>query len=139
MYYNNYSDELGSIQMVKKQTLVIEDNAVAAQVAKFLFETLDCDVKVVGDGNQAFLMAEKINFDTICMDIGLPSISGLDTCKMIREHEAKNNIACVPVIAVTGNASPEETQEYLAAGMQDVIVKPLTKEKTEHLLTFCKK
>ncbi|RUR17964.1 response regulator [Legionella sp. km535] len=125
--------------MSKKHILLVEDNTVAAQVAKFLFETLGCDVDVVSDGIQALLRAEQTDFDAICMDIGLPSVSGLDACKMIREHEAKNKIACVPIIAVTGNASPEETQKYLAAGMQDVILKPLTKEKAEHLLTFCKK
>lgn len=124
--------------MSTKHILIVEDNAVAAKVAKFLFESLGCSVEVVDDGDKAVTITEKIRFDAICMDIGLPSLSGLEACKLIREHEAKNKIEHVPIIAVTGNASPDETNEYLAAGMQDVITKPITKEKAEHLLTFCK-
>ena len=127
-----------SYPMGTKHILIVEDNAIAAQVAKFLFEALGCTVELVDDGEKAVRIADEVKFDAICMDIGLPSLSGIEACKLIREQEAKNNIDNVPIIAVTGNSSPEERQEYLAASMQEVIIKPITKEKAEHFLTFCK-
>lgn len=71
------------------------------------------------------------------MDIGLPTISGTEACLALREHETKNGLSPIPIVAVTGNCSPDEIKEYKAAGMQEVIEKPLTMDKAEYFLTFC--
>jgi CheY-like chemotaxis protein len=122
----------------KKTILVVEDNTAAAKSAKFIFELLGCQVEQVDDGDKAINMVKSHQYDGICMDIGLPTVSGTKACLAIREYEAKNHLSPVPIVAVTGNCSPEEIKEYLEAGMQDVIDKPLTKDKAEHLLSFCK-
>ncbi|CDZ78481.1 Signal transduction histidine-protein kinase BarA [Legionella massiliensis] len=118
--------------------LIVEDNTIAARTAKFIFEMLGCQVEIIENGDNAVDMAKINHYDAICMDIGLPTISGIQACSMIREYEAKNNLHSVPIIAVTGNCSPHEIEEYIAVGMQEVIAKPLTKEKAEHLLSFCR-
>lgn len=121
----------------KKSILVVEDSMPATKVAKFLFEKLGCHVECVGDGEIAVDLAKKNHYDGICMDIGLPTISGIEACLAIRDYETKNGLSPIPIVAVTGNCSPDEIKEYKAAGMQEVIEKPLTKDKAEYFLTFC--
>ena len=121
----------------KKSILVVEDNIIAANIVKMLFESLGCKVHHVTDGKDAVNEALQNTYDGICIDIGLPTMSGVEACKEIRAHETKNNLKKVPIIAVTGNNSSEEIAAYIKAGMQAVIDKPFTKEKAEYFLTFC--
>ncbi|MFT4059338.1 MAG: response regulator [Legionella sp.] len=121
----------------KKSILVVEDNMIAAKTAQFIFEMLGCQVELTDDGDKAINLVKKNQYNAICMDIGLPTISGAQACSIIRKYEAENQLNAVPIIAVTGNCNPDEIKEYLAVGMQEVIAKPLTKEKAEHLLSFC--
>lgn len=122
----------------KKRILVVEDNMIAAKTAQFILEKLGCTVECTDDGDKAVELMKAHHYDGICMDIGLPTLSGAQACIAIREHEAKNHLAPVPIVAVTGNNSLEEAEQYIKAGMQDVISKPLTKEKAEFFLSFCK-
>lgn len=124
----------------KKHILLVEDNPMAAKAAQFIFEKiLGCQVEHVDDGDKAISSVKENHYDAICMDIGLPSVSGTKACIAIRQYETQNHLSPIPIIALTGNCSPEEENEYKAAGMQEVLAKPLTKEKAEHFLSFCKK
>jgi CheY-like chemotaxis protein len=123
----------------KKYILVVEDNLVAALAEKSIFEMLGCQVEHVDDGDKAVkLFKENHSFHGICMDIGLPTLSGVDACIAIRQYESEHHLSLTPIIAVTANNNPEETEHYKVVGMQEVIQKPLTKEKAEHFLSFCK-
>lgn len=122
----------------KKHILLVEDNLTAVKAARMIFEKYGYKVDHAPDGEQAIEMAQMNHYNAICMDIGLPTISGTEVCRAIRNFETKNHLPPVPIIAVTGNSSPEEAKEYKAAGMQEVIVKPLTLEKAKHFLSFCK-
>lgn len=125
--------------MNKKHILVVEDNPIAATVIKMILEKLGCQVELVDDGDKAVKSFKENHYDGICMDIGLPTISGVEACIAIREHEAKNHLLAVPIVAVTGNNSPEEADLYLKAGMQNVLDKPLTIEKAKYLLSLFNK
>lgn len=121
----------------KKNILLVEDNIIAAKIARVLLEKLGCEIDWVDDGDKAINMALTNHYDGICMDIGLVNVSGVEACKAIRAYESQNQLKHVPIIALTANNSPEEVTEYLKAGMQEVISKPLTKEKAEHFLSLC--
>lgn len=123
---------------LKKHVLLVEDNLTAIKVAQVLFNMQGCDVDCAKDGKEAVEMAIKNHYDGICMDIGLPIKNGIEACKEIREYEAKNHLDPVPIIAVTANHTEQEIKEYLSAGMQEVLGKPLTKDKTIKFLSLCK-
>lgn len=123
--------------MDKKRILIVEDNPIASKVAKCLFELLNCDVDCVDDGDKAITMALKNIYHGICMDIGLPTVNGMDATKAIRAHEAENHLNPVPIIALTANCTTDEIAQYLEVGMQEVFSKPFTKEKAEQFLTLC--
>lgn len=120
----------------KKSILVVEDNMIAARIMKSLFESLGCLVDHVTDGTDAVQQVLENNYNAICMDIGLPTMSGVEACIAIRENENKKHLTHIPIIAVTGNNSPDEANEYINAGMQAVLDKPLTKEKAEQFLSY---
>ncbi len=63
-------------------------------------------------------------FRSILMDISMPRMDGLEATRRIRAGGASRD---VPVIGVTANASPDKLPEFLASGMTDVLVKPITR------------
>ena len=121
----------------KKHILLVEDNFIATKVAKVLLERLGCEVDCANDGDKAIDLALANHYDGICMDIGLITMSGVEACKAIRAYESQNHLRHVPIIALTANNSPQEIAEYLEVGMQEVLSKPLTKEKAERFLSLC--
>lgn len=123
----------------KRNILIVEDNLVAAKVAKLLLEMLGCQVEHVIDGNEVLNLVINKSYHGIYMDIGLPTLSGVEVCIAIREYESKNKISPLPIIAVTGNFSDAEADQYRTVGMQEVIAKPFSKDKAELFLSFCKK
>ena len=123
---------------MKKYILVVEDNPLASKIVNVFLGSLSCQIDNVDDGDKAIEMAIKNRYDGICMDIGLPTVSGLDACIAIRKYEAEQGLLPVPIIAVTANDSPEKKQQYLEAGMQEVFSKPFTMEKAELFFALCK-
>lgn len=108
--------------------LVVEDNSIAARVAVSLIERLYscCSCDIAKEGKQAIEMVKNNKYDLIFMDIGL--CDGDDGIVVTRKIRALGNPHAeqVPIIALTGHASDVETREkILAAGLQDIFVKPL--------------
>ena len=118
--------------------LIVEDNLIAQIVAEMILTSLGCKVQVATDGEQALEMfkANKKAYDFIFMDIGLPGISGLDVTKAIRKLEQEMPaIPAVPIVAATANYDPSCESIYLEAGMNDFMLKPLSKEKVTTILS----
>ncbi|MDQ5951865.1 MAG: hypothetical protein QG639_1146, partial [Patescibacteria group bacterium] len=90
------------MELGKRNILVVEDNSTAAKAAKFIFEMLGCHVDQADDGDKAVNLVKENQYDVICMDIGLPTVSGTTACLAIREYEAQNLLDPIPIIAVTG-------------------------------------
>lgn len=122
----------------KLHILVVEDNILAATMTKHILESLECQVEFVDDGSKAVECTKKNHYDGIAMDIGLPTMTGIEACIAIRAYEAQNHLDPVPIVAITANNSAEEFQKYISAGMQHALEKPFTPEKAVLFLSFCK-
>ncbi len=122
----------------KKYILIVEDNPIAAKMANILFSSLGCQIDNAQDGDKAIELAIKNSYNGICMDIGLPTVSGIEACIAIRKHEVEQGLQPVPIIALTANDSADQKQQYLEAGMLDVFSKPFTKAMAEQFLALCK-
>ncbi|MFC3909239.1 PAS domain-containing protein [Legionella dresdenensis] len=117
----------------KSRILIVEDNDIAARVAKLLLERLECIVEIADTGLQAINMAQSKGYDLIFMDIGLPDIDGYETARRIRIQEL-NADTYVPIIALTAQLTEENSQTCLNVGMNAVLSKPLDKEKAQSIL-----
>ncbi|MCE9602314.1 MAG: response regulator [Gemmatimonadetes bacterium] len=108
------------------RVLLAEDNRVNQIVATNLLQRLGCRVEVVGDGTEAVRQAARHEYDLIFMDIQMPNMDGLAATKLIRQLDPAH--ARVHIVALGTSASPEEHDRYIAAGMDDVVIKPITPE-----------
>lgn len=87
---------------------------------------------MVGDGTEAVKVAARHEFDVVLMDILMPTLDGIGATQLIRRLPAPFHAP--HIIAMGTSASPEERDRYLAAGMNDVIAKPLTPEAVHSAL-----
>ncbi|TDB60023.1 response regulator transcription factor [Arundinibacter roseus] len=108
-----------SLPTRKKKILLIEDDAhVCSFINKGLSEE-DFEVSVAMDGNIGLQMAVSSQFNLIILDIMLPSIGGLDLCKMIRSHDPE-----VPILLLSALGSTENVVMGLNTGADDYLTKP---------------
>ena len=114
---NNIKVDLSAGQIFK--ILVVEDNKINQTVTKKIIEKNNCSCFLVDDGYQALDILNKEVFDVILMDINMPLISGFETTRKIRLKGIHT-----PIIALTAFAVDEISEEALAAGMNDIIIKP---------------
>ncbi|MCC7075832.1 MAG: response regulator [Acidimicrobiia bacterium] len=114
------------------RALVAEDNAVNRKVITALLGKLGWEVTTATDGLEAVDAAHRAPFDVVLMDLHMPRLDGLEACRRIRESKGPN--AATPVIALTADARPHITDECMAAGMDQVLRKPLESHSLEQAL-----
>jgi len=64
-------------------------------------------------------------FDIILMDSQMPEMNGVEATVAIRRAEADQHLPRTPILAVTANVMSHQVAEYDAAGMDDVVAKPI--------------
>ncbi|PHV07236.1 hypothetical protein CSQ96_11880 [Janthinobacterium sp. BJB412] len=102
--------------------LLAEDNLFNQQVAVDLLRDAGATVLVAATGAEALGLLGEQPVDCVLMDIQMPEMDGLEALRCIRADPA---LAHLPVIALTANARREEREQYIAAGMDGFISKPI--------------
>jgi signal transduction histidine kinase/CheY-like chemotaxis protein len=105
--------------------LAAEDNATNQIVLKTLLGQIGIEPTLVWNGQEALDACREGNWDIILMDIQMPVMDGLTAVRAIRKAEQQLGLRRTPVIAVTANAMPHHRAEYLAAGMDAMVAKPI--------------
>ena len=99
--------------------LVVEDEAVAADVlAKGLREHAYA-VDIASDGTNALEQAGTNDYDLIILDVLLPGINGLELCKQLRTDGFS-----APILMLTARGEPDHRVEGLDSGADDYLPKP---------------
>ena len=109
--------------------LLVEDSVTNQMIAQAFLESFGCHVEVAGDGLEAINAVRQRNYDAILMDVAMPRMDGVDATRQIRAMAG--DLPPVQIIGQTAFVTEEETMEFLAAGMNEVVNKPLDK-KTLH-------
>ena len=107
------------------RVLAAEDNSVNQLVLKTLLHQIGVEPVVVGDGQAAVDAWAGGRWDVILMDVQMPVMDGPTAVRQIREREALSGRARTPILALTANAMPHQIAEYLAAGMDGHVAKPI--------------
>ena len=113
--------------------LLAEDNVINQQVCLAMLTGLGLTVDVVDDGEQAVAQVHRRPYDLVLMDCQMPILDGYRATSTIRAGWSPDRPR-LPIVALTANAMQGDRAECLAAGMDDYLAKPFTREQLETVL-----
>jgi len=114
-------------QFAGARVLVVDDTDISAELAVEMLQTLDVTCVVASEGSAALaILAADPNFDAVLLDCEMPGMDGYATARAIR---AMAGVADVPILAMTGNTTPEDLPRMLESGMNARITKPLSLQR----------
>jgi len=134
-------DERPALQAAEPRSILIaEDNEINALLTRSLVEKSGHRATVVTDGTQAVdawavARAAGAPFDLVLMDLHMPGVDGLQAAARIRAREAETGGPVTPIVALTANASTEDRDACLAAGMEEFLTKPVDRDRLADILT----
>ncbi len=109
--------------------LLVEDNELNMEIAKFLLEERGANVMEAWNGKEAVERFQgSSDIDCILMDVMMPIMDGYSATKAIRECNLPN-AKTIPIIAMTANAFAEDKLSAMQAGMNAHLSKPLDTKK----------
>jgi len=112
--------------------LVAEDNAVNQKVILRTLQKLGYDPVCVWDGAAAIAALQKADFDLVLMDIEMPKLDGPSATRRIRAEFPPSRQPVV--VAMTAHAFDSSQRNFLAAGMEGYLAKPLRLGELKALL-----
>ena len=107
------------------RVLAAEDNPTNQQVLTAVMAAAGCTLEMVSDGAAAVAAWKTGRFDVILMDIHMPVMGGVEAAQAIRALERNRGLPRTPIIALTADAMSHQVAEYLAAGMDEHLAKPI--------------
>lgn len=115
--------EDGDYPLPALHILLVEDIELNVVVARSVLEKLGNTVDVAMNGAEALALFQPEEYDLVLLDIQLPDMTGLDIARKLHQEFQKDQLP--PLIALTANVLKDK-KEYLDAGMDDVLSKPLS-------------
>jgi DNA-binding response OmpR family regulator len=104
--------------------LLLEDDFTMANELKRLFASHSMACDVVYDGLVFFKQLQNSNYHAFVLDINVPSMSGIEVCKKIRQADSTT-----PILMLTAYSAVEDKVEALEHGADDYLVKPFQFEE----------
>ncbi|WP_233868430.1 response regulator [Paraburkholderia adhaesiva] len=111
------------------KVLVAEDNAANRMLLTEQLTTLGCEVAAAPNGRQALNLVDDDDWDVLLTDLNMPGMSGYQLAEAVRKLKPD-----LRIIAVTAHATKEEHQRCTAAGMDQVITKPVSLQQLNDLM-----
>jgi len=106
--------------------LVVDDNAINRKLITTLLGVRVETIDEAENGEDAIELCRNSRYDLIFMDIRMPGMNGMDTTRDIRALERGEHHT--PIIALTAHALPHEVEQFLQAGMDDCLTKPVLED-----------
>ncbi len=141
-FYERYEASVAKVEKEKKKDrleapdarlLVIDDMPMNLDVVTALLKRTKIHVERASSGEEGLDKIKKKKYDVILLDHMMPEMDGIETLQRVRA--LKDNInEGTPVIAMTANAVIGAKEEYLNAGFQDYLSKPVKGEDLEAMI-----
>lgn len=119
-----------------KRILIADDNVINLFIVSELVSATGAAAQTAGDGRAAcdiLLSSEPNSYDMVLMDIVMPVMTGYEAAKLLRSC-GREDLAEIPIAAMTANTCAEDIREALASGMNDYISKPIDRQKLNEVL-----
>lgn len=110
-------------QLSGMKILLVEDSPDNQALISIFLVRAGARVDIASDGEQGYQKAKEDSYDVVLMDVQMPIMDGITTIKKLRADGYQ-----APVIALTAHAMKEERIRCLAAGFNDFLSKPVTRE-----------
>lgn len=112
-----------------KHILVVEDTKTNQMVIQLLLNRMGYNVTLANNGQHAIELVEKDRtFDLIFMDISMPIMDGIQATRILRSRKL-----ATPIIALTAHAMNSDHENCLAAGMNDIVLKPIRSKELQRI------
>jgi two-component system cell cycle response regulator len=106
----------------KPKVLCVDDEPSIRELLHHLLTAEGYEVVTAGDGMEALAVAQKEQPDLILLDIMMPKLDGMETCRRLRQEPATRNVR---VIILTAYDMRERLEEAITAGADDFLGKPI--------------
>ena len=113
------------------RVLVVDDNQPSALTLSWVLEDNGHDVRTCYNGRDAVEMAREFHPDVVLLDVGMPDMDGLETCRALRRQSDMNHAMIIAQTAWGDDSMRERTH---AAGFDLHLVKPLDLAEVEKLV-----
>ena len=123
-----------------KRVLLAEDNALNAEIAVELLQSIGLKVDWAEDGQKAVEMFEKSapgSYFAVFMDMQMPVMDGVPATRLIRQSSRPDHD--IPIFAMTANTFASDRRRCREAGMTGYIPKPVSVKNSEEALTVIEK
>jgi len=136
-------DELGVVIATHQEAqiqhvghvLVVEDTPMNQQLAQWTLQKLGCTVDIAENGEVAIQKIRQKPYDLILMDLQMPGMDGISATYEIRRIEIEEALKTTPIVAMTAHVLDEDRTMAHKAGMQDFLIKPVSADEFQRVLT----
>ena len=113
------------------RVLVVDDNKAISKMLEMSMTLLGNEVRVAGDGQEAFQIASQFLPQLILMDIGMPRMNGLEAAKLIKQQEWGRSMT---LVALSGWGQERDRRQAFEAGFDHHLVKPAKQSDLKRIL-----
>ncbi len=107
--------------------LAAEDNRTNQLVLGRMLKDLPLEITFAGNGREALEIYPALRPDLVFMDISMPEMDGKEATRRIRALERREGLRHTPIVALTAHALEGDAQEFIAAGLDHCLTKPIRK------------
>ena len=121
-------DRTSPVHLPPMSLLLVEDVDVNRDMVRYFLRPHPVEIVEALNGREAVEHCARRRFDLVLMDVEMPEMDGIAATRRIRDDERQAALPPVPIFALTAHAMAEMAEECLAAGVQQVITKPVRKK-----------
>ena len=109
--------------------LIVEDDSALRRSLRTTLDLLGFDVGEASNGEDGLVRLRMVDYEAVLLDINMPGMGGIETCRRIRRTYTK-----IPILMLTVRDSEDDKVEALEAGADDYVTKPFqTRELTARI------
>ena len=114
--------------------LVTEDNIINQKLISRILEEHGIKVDIANNGLESFEKRRNNSYDLLLMDIQMPVMDGIEATHEILDYEEDEEVAHVPIVALTANALKGDRERFMSEGMDEYITKPIETSELLYIL-----